>query len=222
MKIVPPFLIIVAASSDTLQISIVPLSVISKGGHLESPLESRQKMHDLPDFFHVSTPLVDFYDICISDNVNFGPFNPATSLSLIAFPTLSRLEMRQNKKALHLRFSLGPTASELRDSYTTPPIQLEKSSPFDITVGSYPEHAQLGSTGRRAVWLEQSLKSDYVKLLRLNFDPLDSSPSVEVLLPPDPQLPFKPSFFHALAFDETTGRLSVGLYNGAVYIIDYD
>lgn len=231
-----------------LQVILVPLSTIELGGILESPTISRGKQHLLPVFSMISVDLTEFYDICISDNVNFGAYVPATSLSVITFPTLPRLETRQRKKALHLRFRIDPghgaaqtsrspgsDSAFVLDSGITgltfiesvkanvkpPAITLESSTPFDVPVGSYPEHPHLGTTGRRAVWLEQSLKSDYVQILRFDYDPVGGTPSVSVLLPPEPQLPFKPSSCRALAFDEATGRLCVGLYNGTIYILDY-
>lgn len=237
LKILPPNLVIISASLYSLQIILVPLSTIELGGILESPAISKEKQHMLPAFPSISVPLMDFYDIYISDNINFGPYVPATSLSVIIFPTLSRLEMRQSKKALHLRFTIDPgsgASESLRSPQSSsgldsrrsakakpPAITLDASAPFDVPVGSYPEHLHLGTTGRRAVWLEQSLKSDYVQILRLDYDPAGGMPSVSVLLPPEPQLPFKPIACRALAFDEATGRLCVGLYNGTIYIIDY-
>ena len=206
----------------------------------------------LPPFPTSLVPLLDTYDICISSNTGYGPYVPPTSISIIYFPSLSRLESRQCKKALHLRFAVSDIHKYEQNASisssivghisndtlvaNTPTISLLTSTYFDIPVGSYPEHAQLGSTGRRAVWLEQSLKSDYVQLLRLDFDPsaattalVDSNsnggrlttPNVNVLLPPEPQLPFKPSSCRSLAFDEATGRLCVGLYNGAIFVLDY-
>ncbi|EJD06573.1 uncharacterized protein FOMMEDRAFT_17082 [Fomitiporia mediterranea MF3/22] len=237
IKVLPPYLGIVAASVDNFdnaQVTLVPLSVIAYGSELEEPEKSEAKQRTLPQFPHAIAPIMDFYDIVISDNTGYGPYVPPTSLSLIVFPTLSRLDVRQSKKALHLRFSIshvpGPIStnpeadapSEPSEEVPCTSIQLEKSVPFEIPVGSYPEYPQVGATGRRGVWLEQSLKSDYVQLLRLDYDPTtNQAPSVSVLLPPQPQFPFKLSSCRALAFDESTGRLCVGLYNGSVYILDY-
>ncbi|KAI5122289.1 hypothetical protein M0805_002368 [Coniferiporia weirii] len=231
VRICPPFLAVVGASVSKVQITLVPLEAIALGGVLEQPIVSRAKQGALPQFPRIVVPLMDFYDICISNNNSFGSHVTATSLSLIVFPTLSRLDVRQSKKALYLRFIIDPKAKpgstesfecgdghDLDDSS----IRLDVSAPFDIPIGSYPEHPYLGTKGRRAVWIEQSLKSDYVQILRLDYNPEERKPpAVDVLLPPEPQLPFKPSSCRALAFDEASGRLCVGLYNGSVYILDY-
>lgn len=223
--LVPPFLAVVAASAATIQVTLVPLDIVSFGGHLELPSKSRTKRNSLPEFQTVHVPLMDFYDVCISDNMNTGQYAPPTSLSLIVFPTLSRLESRQGRKALFVRFAIDPVTGFITSGvapFEKASIMLDVVAPFNIPFGSYPEHARLGTTGRRAVWLEQSLKSDYVRMVRLDYDPLAKcAPSVEVLLPPDPQLPFKPSACRALAFDEATGRLCLGTYNGSIYILDY-
>lgn len=245
VKVLPTCLAVIEASTSNVQVTLVPLGIIVYGSVLEQPLASMEKHKHLPLFPHIVVPLVDFYDISLSDNINFGPYVPATSLSLVVFPTLSRLEMRQSKKALYLRFLIDPNTSlssppsspsfsseDNKDNVcifnpnrnlAMPSINLDISIPFDIPVGSYPEHPYLGSTGRRAVWLEQSLRSDYVQVLRLDYDPSarGKTPLVDVLLPPEPQLPFKPSACRALAFDEATGRLCIGLFNGVVYVLDY-
>ncbi|KAL5504135.1 hypothetical protein ACEPAH_8208 [Sanghuangporus vaninii] len=233
IKVLPPYLSIVAASTENAQVTLAPLSVLEYGSVLEQPVRSKAKQRDLPYFSHATVPIMDFYDICISDNGGYGPYVPPTSISLIVFPTLSRLDVRQSKKALLLRFTICQFFSipEANARSTTcgksinardPSLQLESSIPFDIPVGSYPEYPCLGTTGRRGVWLEQSLKSDYVQILRLDYDPVTNQPpSLNVLLPPEPQLPFKPSSCRALAFDEATARLCIGLYNGLIYVLDY-
>ena len=277
VKVFPPYLAIFSASADSVQVTLVPLSVIGRGGLMEEPSISRRKLssNPLPRFPTSLVPLLDTYDICISSNTGYGPYVPPTSISIIYFPSLSRLESRQCKKALHLRFAVEDiprydrtangtlVAPEMATNASlvenTPLIAVSSSMYFDIPVGSYPEHAQLGSTGRRAVWLEQSLKSDYVQLLRLDFDPAKAiaassssadpsgsssattistsapviatssgnvatkavTPAVDILLPPEPQLPFKPSACRSLAFDEASGRLCIGLYNGPIFVLDY-
>lgn len=238
VKVLPTCLAVIEASMSNVQVALIPLDIIKFGSVHEQPLTSTTKHEQLPVFPRIVVPLMDFYDISISDNINFGPYVPATSLSLIVFPTLSRMEMRQSK-ALYLRFVIDPKASfastplftpgddehgsEASTSLIIPSIRLDVSRHFDIPVGSYPEYSYFGTTGRRAVWLEQSLHSDCVQVLRLNYDPNVRAklPAVDVLLPPEPQLPFKPSACHALAFDEATGRLCIGLFNGLVYVLDY-
>lgn len=45
--------------------------------------------------------------------------------------------------------------------------------------------------------------------------------SVGVLLPPNPSLPFVPEGITCMTFDETTGRLCVGLITGDLWVLDY-
>ena len=264
IKVLQPDVAIIVASESSVRVILAPLSVITHGSVNEQPYTSRSKQQSLPQFPYAEAPIMDFYDISISSNTGFGPYVPPTSLSLIVFPTLSRLDVRQSKKALYIRFEIHSTMSTPPNSVPATPspvspssscsssssklsdydfdallaknrshspssilmssIHPDLSTPFDLPVGSYPEHTEIGTTGRRAVWVEQSLKSDYVQILRFDYDHVNDRqrpPSVSVLLPPEPQLPFKPSSVRSLAFDEATGRLCAGLYNGSVYILDY-
>ena len=98
VKVLHPHAIILSASASKLQATLVPLDVIQFGGPFETPATSLGKRQKLPEFQNVVVPFIDFYDVCVSDNMNFGTYVPSVSLSLIAFPTLSRMEMRQTKK----------------------------------------------------------------------------------------------------------------------------
>ncbi|CCM00088.1 uncharacterized protein FIBRA_02115 [Fibroporia radiculosa] len=76
---------------------------------------------------------------------------------------------------------------------------------------------QVGPTGR-AVWLEHNWETQTRRVMR--YHP-QSGNSVGLLLPSDPVLPFTPNLCHSLAFDEVTGRVCMGLFNGDVYILDF-
>ena len=91
----------------------------------------------------------------------------------------------------------------------------------NISSGSYPEFVNIGTHGQRGVWLEQSLRSDYVKIIRLDFFSRDTDSFVSMLVPSDPVLPFKPSACLAMAFDETIGRVCFAVQNGSVHMLDY-
>ena len=48
-----------------------------------------------------------------------------------------------------------------------------------------------------------------------------ASDAVSALLPTDAALPFLPDTAHSLAFDEVTGRVCIGLFNGEIYVMDF-
>lgn len=77
--------------------------------------------------------------------------------------------------------------------------------------------AQVGPTGR-AVWLEHNWDTQQRRIMR--YQPR-SGATLGMLLPPDPALPFTPNTCHSLVFDEITGRLCLGLFNGDVYVLDF-
>lgn len=177
--------------------------------------EPAHQSHQSVPFETWTVSLPNSYEICISDSINYGTHRPPSSLSFLAFPSLSGTGRGQGKAA-HVHLSIDTQSTD------TTMHNVDISTPFSVPTESYPELVQLGTTGRRAVWLEQSLGSDNVQLMRLDYSPTEMGvPRVNVLLPPDPGLPFKPSYCRALAFDEATGRLCLGLFSGELYILDY-
>ncbi|KAL6302367.1 hypothetical protein BKA93DRAFT_736997 [Sparassis latifolia] len=100
----------------------------------------------------------------------------------------------------------GPRLPVVSKCFLTPP---------DVSA----QLAQVGATGRRAVWLEHNWEIQQKRVMRYRL--VDGKPVVDELLPPDPQLPFTPNTCHSLAFDEVSGRLCMGLYNGDVYVLDF-
>ncbi|KLO17184.1 hypothetical protein SCHPADRAFT_821770 [Schizopora paradoxa] len=221
IKIIYPYLVIIAACNTELRVILVPIGVIEHGSHLESPNISWKNRRTLPDFQSIKFPCMDFYEICISDIASVGSF---PILSVIAFPSISRDDIFQSKKAMLLRIKLDTDSDDLRDYEHRDRTGLSGvMNNFDVRMESYPEYVSLGTTGRRAVWLEQSLKSDYTQVVRMSCSetPNDSPPSLKILIPPEPQLPFKPSACRALAFDEASGRVCLGSYKGELFILDY-
>ncbi|PCH42172.1 hypothetical protein WOLCODRAFT_120067 [Wolfiporia cocos MD-104 SS10] len=77
--------------------------------------------------------------------------------------------------------------------------------------------AQVGPSGR-GVWLEHNWDTQRRRIMR--YQPRDGH-TIAMVLPPDPALPFTPNLCHSLAFDEVTGRVCLGLFNGDVYILDF-
>lgn len=76
-----------------------------------------------------------------------------------------------------------------------------------------------GVTGHRAVWIEFNVDKEKRKLIKTSTN--TDGPVVDILVATDPALPFTPAECHTLAFDEATGRVCVGLYEGELYILDY-
>lgn len=81
--------------------------------------------------------------------------------------------------------------------------------------------AQVGALGTRAVWLEHNWETQLNRVMKLSYDPRTGLTKVGILLPPDPELPLTPNMCHSLAFDEVTGRLCLGMYDGNVYVLDF-
>jgi hypothetical protein len=100
-----------------------------------------------------------------------------------------------------------------------PPSQPRMIEPRRFTVpGSTSiEVVKIGTRGHRAVWLEHNWELQQFRLMKLSAPVGHGKPSVGVLLPPDPELPFSPRECQSLAFDEVTGRVCLGLYTG-IYI----
>ena len=85
---------------------------------------------------------------------------------------------------------------------------------------------RIGTTGRRAVWIEHNWEFEETRLMRAHFPVEDPDEArVDVLIPSipvNPALPFTPRAVQSLAFNEVTGRVCVGLYNGVVWVLDYN
>ncbi|OBZ72298.1 hypothetical protein A0H81_07715 [Grifola frondosa] len=92
---------------------------------------------------------------------------------------------------------------------------------FGLGTDSSAQLAQVGSFGRRAVWLEHNWETQQNRLMKLAFDPRAGTLVRGMLLPLDLSLPFTLDMCHSLAFDEVTGRVCLGMYNGDLYILDF-
>jgi hypothetical protein len=103
-------------------------------------------------------------------------------------------------------------------SYPVAPIDIIPTI-LPVNEGTSAPVVCVGTTGRRAVWLERHWEKEEVRLMRLSHTAAGSMAGV--LVPPHPALPFTPATCHSLAFDEVTGRLCVGLETGELYVLDY-
>jgi hypothetical protein len=121
-----------------------------------------------------------------------------------------------------LRFNLSPNPC-LKPNYILPvAIPLPDNASVRL-VG-------VGSSGRRAVWLERNFDTAHSRLMKLDSGcdkPTGSGASEGilsgVLLPPGPGplLPFLIDTCQALAFDEVSCRVCIGLEDGKLYVVDY-
>ncbi|EIN04839.1 hypothetical protein PUNSTDRAFT_128091 [Punctularia strigosozonata HHB-11173 SS5] len=90
----------------------------------------------------------------------------------------------------------------------------------------------LGPWGHRAVWLERNWEDEHVRLMKMSASPpdhhgrrgtetTDMGIKLGVLVPPVPNLPFRPAECRSLAFDEAKGRVVLGLYSGDLCVLDF-
>ncbi|KAI1796830.1 hypothetical protein LXA43DRAFT_984704 [Ganoderma leucocontextum] len=138
-----------------------------------------------------------------------SPATTAASLSAIMFYHSSNPHSAQL-----LRFAFDISSGT---------VTLDNMSSKDLPIGneSSPQLAQVGALGFRAVWLEHNWETQLNRVMKLAYDPVTGTVKVGMLLPPDPELPFSPNMCHSLAFDEVTGRLCLGMYDGNVYLLDF-
>jgi hypothetical protein len=91
------------------------------------------------------------------------------------------------------------------------------------------ESAALGRLGHRAVWLERNWEDEHVRLMKMSAtsqgnnkeQPKVMGIKIGVLVPPVPNLPFRPAECRSLAFDEAKGRVVLGLYSGDLCVLDF-
>ncbi|KAI0049749.1 hypothetical protein FA95DRAFT_795932 [Auriscalpium vulgare] len=95
--------------------------------------------------------------------------------------------------------------------------------PFPFPAETSVKLVRIGSTGRRAIWIEQNWETDEKRVMRSHFPAKGVGRSnVGVLLPHEPALPFQPRECQSLAFDEATGRVCLGLFNGDLWVLDFN
>ncbi|TDL25865.1 hypothetical protein BD410DRAFT_784900 [Rickenella mellea] len=151
-------------------------------------------------------------DLIISDSTNIGEHQPPRSLSFIAFST----GHIWNTKWEGIRLSIPNCDAQ---SSANPVVEVSK--PFYVLESCYPEHVCLGTTGRRAVWLEREIDTGDARLMKMSYDKSRNvGPTVGVLLSSAPLLPFRPNLVRTLAFDEATGRVALALITSAIYVLD--
>ncbi|OCH95392.1 hypothetical protein OBBRIDRAFT_883950 [Obba rivulosa] len=133
----------------------------------------------------------------------------STGLALIIFHSFNGME-RATGHIMRFRFARSYDSIKMLETQMQC-LQLQQEASAQL--------ADIGATGRRAVWLEHNWETQQKRLMR--FEAQDECEPLGVLLPPDPGLPFAPHACHSLAFDEVTGRLCLGFFNGDLYVVDF-
>ncbi|KAH9928306.1 uncharacterized protein B0H18DRAFT_254307 [Fomitopsis serialis] len=118
------------------------------------------------------------------------------------------------------RFPLPPGPAAVRGP-RLPGASRDFSMPSHVSA----QLAQVGPSGR-AVWVEHDWEAQKKRFMRFQmrrdeWDGAGVPAAVGALLPPDVALPFLPDTVHSLAFDEVTGRVCLGLFNGDIYVMDF-
>lgn len=150
-------------------------------------------------------------DIAISDSINIPDHSPRQKLSLMAFHARDRLP--GGGRLVHFPLNLHTIYEQPR---------IVQAHIFPIPPSTSIEIIKLGTEGYRAIWLEHNWESQQFRLMKMCAAAVgDGHPEVGVILPPDPELPFAPRECHSLAFDEVTGRVCLGLFNGDLYVMDF-
>ena len=183
-------------------------------GNPPRPESEDQGLGPITFSFNVTpTPSLSLPDFAISDSINIPRFGRCSRLSMVAFD--SRGSHDGGGHLVHFcteGVSGGP-----------PPIQPRTigSRKFKVPGSASIEFVKIGTRGHRAVWLEHDWDKQQYRLMKLSGPVGHGKPSVGVLLPSDPELPFSPRECQSLAFDEVTGRVCLGLYTGDLYILDF-
>lgn len=213
LRLFPFHLMLVLAKSNRLSIFITSLKACGDvTADVMLMMGQDEHIHARQSQFHrIDAILPDHSEVYISDAINIGPYRPSPSLSVLAIPPWPA-------KGTHFRFQF--VLDHISQDEITHVSQ--NCGAIRMLHEGYADLVQLGTCGHRAVWLQQPLESDDVHVYRLDYDAASQRLSpVTVLLPPEPGLPFKPRDCRTLAFDEATGRLCVGLYDGSIYVLDY-
>lgn len=80
---------------------------------------------------------------------------------------------------------------------------------------------QIGTTGSRMVWLEHDLETGRNRVMKYAIGTQSRGHLHGVLLPTQANFPFALDACNALAFDEISGRLCLGFYDGSLHVLDF-
>jgi len=153
-------------------------------------------------------------DFAISDSINIPSIGRCSRLSMVSF------DVRGSRAGGGHLVHFCTEGTNDDDRPASQPRIIEPRR-FTVPGSASIEVAKIGTRGHRAVWLEHNWELQQFRLMKLSAPVGHGKPSVGVLLPPDPELPFSPRECQSLAFDEVTGRVCLGLYTGDLYILDF-
>ena len=156
-------------------------------------------------------PSLSFLDFAISDSINIPPVGLCSRLSMVAFDG----SRGGGGHLVHF------CAEGMDDGQPSSQPRIIEPRRFAVPRSTSIEAVKVGTRGHRVVWLEHNWDLQQFRLMKLSAPVGRGKPSVGVLLPPDPELPFSPRECQSLAFDEVTGRVCLGLYTGDLYILDF-
>ncbi|KAF8656852.1 hypothetical protein AX16_002399 [Volvariella volvacea WC 439] len=136
-------------------------------------------------------------------------------LNAVIFHAFSDQQGYGQKIRIPLARSGGPR-EQSHEQLTVPHVQQ-----FPTTGNASAEIICLGSSGRRAVWLERNWETDEYRLVKATFDDAYPRGKVDALLPRHLALPFEPQTCRSIAFNEASGRVCLGLHTGELYVLDF-
>lgn len=163
------------------------------------------------DFIDLGNPIAEFLSSTPAGMHDVATVSTAgpTGLALMIFHSFNGMERATGHI---MRFRLSRSSDTIRMLGTQmQSLQLQQEVSAEL--------ADIGATGRRAVWLEHNWETQQKRLMR--FEAQDGCDAIGILLPSNPGLPFAPHACHSIAFDEVTGRLCLGFYNGDLYVLDF-
>ncbi|KZV62905.1 hypothetical protein PENSPDRAFT_758380 [Peniophora sp. CONT] len=225
LRLMPNRIILVGATADTIVLRglALPAEVINTTDQLKFQYrptgeDGDRTVDDLG--FLTSLAISSCPNPIDSDTLIFHSMTAPDVLSLL-FVDLQDT-MPGHGHLVRLFFNHEP--SEAEDRAVTGSIRQDR--PFPMPPETTVKLVRIGASGRRAVWIEHDWEFEETRVMRAHFPAEDpEAASVSVLIPAipvNPALPFTPRAAQSLAFDETTGRLCLGLYDGVVWILDYN
>ncbi|KIP08201.1 hypothetical protein PHLGIDRAFT_386921 [Phlebiopsis gigantea 11061_1 CR5-6] len=160
-------------------------------------------------------PLITHHSYPLGNSMMDTVHIPPVSVDFLTIMVFNEADLSQ-PLARVVRFPLmvGQGPFKLQVVCTRVPL------PLDTSIRS----VSIGTTGRRAVWMEHNLETTRSRLMKLELGGTQDSTlelSHGILLPSDPPLPFSTDFCHSLAFDEATCRLCLGLFDGRLHVVDF-
>ena len=196
-----------------MRIYALPDSIYTGNSPCSEPQD--QGLGPIASSFNVAPiPGLSLPDFAISDSINIPPAGRCSRLSMVAFD-----ERGSRAGGGHLvHFCMEAMKDNSQQSNEPRMIEPRR---FTVPGSTSIEVVKIGTRGHRAVWLEHNWELQQFRLMKLSAPVGHGKPSVGILLPPDPELPFSPRECQSLAFDEVTGRVCLGLYTGDLYILDF-